>query len=137
MKNRSFVLVILGSLALLAAFARADKTVVKLITDQTTIGPGALIVSSGIDATDSRYLFQCSRLDGEGSVNIEETLNGAAWTRVGTLRTKGEIVVAPACGNCAFRANVTVCRACIITVVGTMSGAPVLTVVTPTATPTP
>ena len=136
MKTKTFTLVILGSLVLLAALARADKTVKELITDQTTTGPGALIVSSGTDAAGSAYFFQLSRMDGSGSVFVEETLDGAAWVRVGTLRKAGDIVTVPSCGNCAFRANVTTCLSCVATVVGTISGTPTLTALTPTVTPT-
>lgn len=131
MKKRALLLV---ALLLVAGVARAEKTVVKLTTDQTTTGPGQFIVSSGTDAAGSNYSFQLARMDGEGAVDIEETLNGGAWMRVGTLRTAGDIVVGPACGNCAFRSNVTICFSCVATVVGTASGAPVLTVLTPTAT---
>jgi hypothetical protein len=122
-------------LTLLALPAFAEKTIVYLITDAVATGPGALRVSSGTDATGSTYSFQCSRLDGSGVVAIEETINGGQWAVVGTLKHAGDIVVWPACGNCSFRANVTVCNSCVVTVVGTASGAPVLTVLTPTAVP--
>lgn len=121
----------------IAVILRAEKTVVALITDRVTTGTsGGIVVSSGTDATGSAYSFQCTRLDGTAIVNIEETLNGGAWTVVGNMRAVGDLVVVPACGNCSFRANVTTCSSCIVTVVGTMSGAPVLTALTPTATPT-
>jgi hypothetical protein len=131
---------------LVAPLARADKTVVALITDKITTGPGTTIVSSGTDAAGSLYSFQMTRCDGFCTVAIEQTINGAQWTAVGTFRSTGETLTGPACGNCAFRANVNACipdpanaasvyvGSCITTVVGTASGAPVLTVLTPTAT---
>lgn len=131
-----------------ATTALAEKTVVALITDKTTTGPGTLIVSSGTDASGSNYSFQLTRADGFCVVTIEESLNGGAWTTVGAMQKLGDTLTGPTCGNCAFRANVVSCtvdtanansayiNSCIATVVGTISGAPVLTVLTPTATPT-
>lgn len=125
---------------------RAEKTVVALITDKTTVGAGTLIVSSGTDAAGSSYVFQISRLNGFASVAIEESVNGGAWFSVGTMTALGAIVTVPASGNGAFRANVKSCTvdtgdtisaytgSCVVSVVGTASGAPVLTVLTPTAT---
>ncbi len=133
-------------LALLALPVRAEKTVVALVTDKTTTGAGALIVSSGTDATGSEYVFQLSRLDGIATVAIEASVHGGAWYAVGTMTKLGEIVRVPASGNGAFRANVRKCAvdggnatsvymgSCVVSVVGTASGAPVLTVLTPTAT---
>lgn len=139
----TLLLVLLGAMPL-----RAEKTVVALITDKTTTGAGALIVSSGTDAAGSEYVFQVSRLDGYATVAIESSVNGGAWVTVALLSSPGEIARIPASGNGAFRANVKECsidmtnaqsaytRSCIVSVVGTASGAPVLTVLTPTATPT-
>lgn len=137
-------------LLLLAAFPlRADKTVVALCTDKTTVGPGTLIVSSGTDVGGSLYVFQLSRMDGIGVVAIEESVNGGAWFTAGTMKYAGDTLTGPACGSCAFRANVKVCtpdpnnalsvymNTCTATVVGTLSGSPTLTVLTPTATVTP
>ena len=137
-------------LVLLAALpARADKTVVALITDKTTTGPGALIVSSGTDVGGSLYVFQLSRMDGVGSVAIEQSVNGGAWFTVGRMSFLGDALTGSACGSCAFRANVISCspdpknvqsayaNSCIATVVGTLSGSPTLTVLTPTATSAP
>lgn len=139
----TLVLVLLGAMPL-----RAEKTVVALITDKTTTGAGALIVSSGTDATGSEYVFQISRLNGIATVSVEATVNGGAWYPVGSMSRVGQIVRVPASGNGAFRVNVTSCGVdgndatsvymgtCVVSVVGTASGAPVLTILTPTATPT-
>lgn len=133
-------------LALAVLPLRAEKTVVTLITDKTTTGAGALIVSSGTDATGSEYVFQISRLNGIAIVGIEASLNGGAWYSVGSMTKLGQFVRVPASGNTAFRANVYRCdidpgdaqsvymQSCVVTVVGTASGAPVLTALTPTAT---
>lgn len=139
---------LLLALFLLASSLRAEKTVVALITDKTTVGAGALIVSSGTDATGSEYVFQLSRLDGTANVAIETTVDGRSWYSVGSMTVAGQIVRVPASGNGAFRANVKACGVdpanalsvymgtCVVSVSGTASGAPVLTVLTPTAVPT-
>lgn len=141
--HAALLLVLLGAMPL-----RAEKTVVALITDKVTVGAGALIVSSGTDATGSEYVFQLSRLDGYATVAIEQSIHGGAWFTVGRMESLGQIVRVPASGNGALRANVLACsadpsnvasaymRSCIVSVVGTASGAPVLTVLTPTATVT-
>lgn len=134
-------------LCLLLAFpAYGEKTVVALVTDKTTTGAGALIVSSGTDATGSEYVFQLSRLDGIATVAIEASVNGGYWYSVGSMNRPGQFVRAAASGNTAYRANVLSCGidpanslsvymgTCVVTVVGTASGAPVLTILTPTAT---
>lgn len=139
----------LAALAFLALAVplRAEKTVVALLTDAHATGAGTTIVSSGTDAAGSTYTFQLNRADGITAVTIEESVNGGTWTTVGTLRSLGDALTGGACGACAFRANVQVCGVdptnavsvymgtCVVTVVGTASGAPVLTVLTPTATP--
>lgn len=134
------------SLLLACPALRGEKTVVALVTDKTTTGAGTLIVSSGTDAAGSEYVFQLSRLDGNASVAIEESINGGAWFQVGYMNTLGQLVRVSASGNGAFRANVITCSSnpsnalsvymgtCVVTVVGTASGAPVLTILTPTAT---
>jgi hypothetical protein len=151
MKNRSFVLVILGSLVLLALLVPRDRvdhsalaagSAVTLMNAQTAAGPG--LASATTQATPAeggadRYVFQYHATGADVRTAIEQSSDsGSTWANVHTFRGPDEVWSAGVCGPCLFRANKIYTTSETATVILTMGGAAVALApsYTPTATPT-